>query len=827
MTSHLPHFLWEDVEGESGYELVIKDVGRGDLYIIPLDADETEYTLDKDYELDYSYMDDDDELYYFEWYVRAKNHFQYMPSDKFTFFIIAELVPPSDLNGPEDGCTGGTYTFKWTKTPTLTYEVEYSNDDFTTNIVQVEDPGKDSAEVEIATAGTYKWRARAVSIIGEKSEWVVYDGTFEVKQTLLPANLITPANACKGTSFTFTWDTNAEHTYTAEYTSTATGATWNAITSGTSDGSASTTVAESGTYKWRVKSNSPCGESEWVEGSTFIAENTPIPTNLVTPNEGCKGASFTFSWDVKTDHTYTAEYAKTGMGSTWTNIVSATSNSTADATVSNEGAYKWRLKANGPCGDSEWAEGDTFNVKVTENPTSANMNVNPTTGDSTTVFNASWTNKMGYTYNVQYKESGSGTWTDACTNTSGPSCSMGPIATGGTYQWRVLAKDPACGDGEWVTDDTTFEVEVCVPPTWNTLPVNCTTNGSNVQISWNAGNPSGLQYKFQMRRTNPATNWGDLDSSWSTTTNFTVQASDSNFGNFEFRIQYDDNPSVSSSACEGTLTTSATFNYVIPPANLQLVSEQGYTNPTAGIADGSGNKVGEFGYDAYNGMEYDIELTTDSGPIYIDTIVASTGCVPLGYPRWYPTNGLDLNSGCIEDGWWKFRVRSRSVGGTSCVSDWVDDPSNHEGVEKQDFCYGDVMYQVGTWNTFMGAGQYGITFGDPNPAGRAVRIVFSNNEIFEDGEDVTSNWLLTTGGTSYIDFMTPGLFPAGFWTNGKNFKHLLIEMQYDMDSCTSSATVDDFVGSNNPLHYVGIEFVNGTIGFKKCNDYSTEPCDGF
>ena len=341
LTSMLPHFVWEDVKGEESYELIIKDIGRGDLYIIKLDADETEYTLDKDYELELSFDDDDDEVYPYEWHVRAKNSFQYMPSDKAQFYIISDAIPPTDLKGPEDGCIGDNFVFEWKSTATLKYEVEYSSDNFTLDINNASKKSKSSSEAEINKTGTYKWRVRSVSIINKKSEWVEYEGTFEVKESIPPANLTSPTDVCDSENLTFSWTNADEHTYTIETTPT-TNENWSVLKSGIADSTFSSTIAAGFTYNWRIKSNGPCGESEWVNGTAFSVIAIPTLTDIGSNTDGKP----VFQWTSGgTDITYDLYVSTDANAGTTPYQSDVTNTSYTPFSALADGTYYWKVVA--------------------------------------------------------------------------------------------------------------------------------------------------------------------------------------------------------------------------------------------------------------------------------------------------------------------------------------------------------------------------------------------------------------------------------------------------------------------------------------------------
>ena len=568
LTAFTPTFMWSNVEGNQKFELIIRDTGRGNTYIIPIDeeyldedTDNYKFTLSDDYKLDYCFVDKEGEKYPYEWRVRAQNYFQYAPSDIWKFYIVdlepptvAITVPDNDtvvtgetkisftavdnnsIGAAEISIDGGewtpvtenegdtyshtedftsynlgrhtvcvrakdtydnynekddddcidvivlpgiatleaidrcatTPTFKWSAVEGVTYyEIIVASDQAFSNVII---PSTTTATTSFTSTtnfanGTYYWRVRAVYVDTNNEEFRgdFVTGNFAINRPVVvpPSGFVTPADGCKGSSFNFTWTAASEHTYALRYSSD--GTTWTDVTVTSNSGSA--TIDITGTYSWQVRSTTVCSEtSSWEQApTTFVVSSPIVPTGPVGPTSACQDQAFVFNWTNAPSHTYTIEYKPSpGLGS-WTvlttGVNAGTYSDTTTFTTSGGNSYVWRIKSTNVCGESQYVDGNIFSVYRTPvNPTTAQMNVAPSSGDTSTVFSLSWTTTADHTYQVQYKSTTSGTWINTtCTNSP---CSVGPIAVEATYEWHVLAKSNNCGDGTYVTDDNQFIVTI-------------------------------------------------------------------------------------------------------------------------------------------------------------------------------------------------------------------------------------------------------------------------------------------------------------------------------------------------------------------------------
>jgi len=598
-------------------------------------------------------------------------------------------------------------------------------------------------------------------------------------------------------------------------------------------------------YKWTIRAKNkfqymPSNEVR----SFYILASLVAPTALVNPQNGCINDTYTFTWGKTKQHTYEAQVSKDDFVD---NIVPITVTKTdATAVIDSGGSYKWRVRSkviggkqcDKMCEWSEWVVSEnTFDVIELQAPTVEQVDPNPST-DGMIVFN--WNNGEQIPDSVVLQVGADeASLADYATigdvETYDAGADKGKME-GGLYTWRVKLVKGGC-ESPW-SNLGNFEVELCTVPTWGPVPSGCIKDASTATISVTGGS-TNLKYNFQIK--NPLITWGTVESGFKTDTTYNVDAGLGVYGAIEYRVQYDNDDTFGNdSGCEGTIDGTAPFSYIVPPANLVV---NGQTTIQTGVNDNSGAVIFVLEWDAYSGMEYDIDITDRNGAHHFDTLV-SANCSTVAGNRWVVTNGIDVNMGCLEDGWWQWRIRCRATGDPTCESEWVDGPANLDGDATHDICYVDwVAAGISAWNVFnnwsVGSPAYtadGLTFNDPNPNGNAIKIILDNDDTFGNGNEIKSAALASINqgsGASNIDLYLSGLFPAGTFGNGKHYKHLYITETKYPDSCMGQLNYSEITGApaNPPdnRYVIGIEYVGSppvSGQFKQCNDLSANPCDG-
>ncbi len=158
------------------------------------------------------------------------------------------------------------------------------------------------------------------------------------------------------------------------------------------------------------------------------------PTGLAS--SGITTSAATVSWTaVSGAVSYDVDYKLTSSG-TWTNAATATTSITANISgLTASTIYDWRVRTNCSSASSSYtaAQFTTTATAVCNAP--AGLNASAITSSSATV---SWTAVSGaVSYDVDYKLTSSGTWTNAATATTSITANISGLTASTIYDWRV------------------------------------------------------------------------------------------------------------------------------------------------------------------------------------------------------------------------------------------------------------------------------------------------------------------------------------------------------------------------------------------------------
>ena len=230
-------------------------------------------------------------MYPYKWQVRAKNHFQYLPSDVRIFYLVDISAPKLDQI---DGNCSKMPIFTWAGyNGYKSYEFELATDSAFTNIVipKTTVTGTTFTSTINLPTGQYYWRVRGIYI--NKNNNPIYSdyqqgteiGSINVFNPVLttPTGFNDPADGCIGGTYNFLWTSTANHTYEIEYSND--NVNWTSCAA--SGSSASSVISVSGTYSWRVRPTTTCNEKgDWVVApNTFIVKMPIAPTSLSGPSK--------------------------------------------------------------------------------------------------------------------------------------------------------------------------------------------------------------------------------------------------------------------------------------------------------------------------------------------------------------------------------------------------------------------------------------------------------------------------------------------------------------------------------------------------------------
>ncbi len=287
----------------------------------------------------------------------------------------------------------------------------------------------------LAASTVYDWRVRTNCSSSSSSYSAAQFTTSAAPVCNAPTGLASSSITTSGATVSWTAVSGAI-SYDVDYKLTSSGTWTNAATATTSTSVAISGLAASTVYDWRVRTNCSFGSSGYT-AAQFTTAAVPVcnaPTGLASSSITTSGA--TVSWTaVSGAINYDVDYKLTSSG-TWTNAATATtSTSVAISGLSSSTVYDWRVRTNCSFGSSGYTAAQfTTATVITCNVPSGLSSSSITTSGAT----VSWTAVSGaISYDVDYKLTSSGTWTNAATATASTSVAISGLAASSTYDWRV------------------------------------------------------------------------------------------------------------------------------------------------------------------------------------------------------------------------------------------------------------------------------------------------------------------------------------------------------------------------------------------------------
>ena len=257
------------------------------------------------------------------------------------------------------------------------------------------------------------------------------------------------------------------------------------------------------TYYWRVRAQNLVDVSSWSD--TWIFGTVPVPPPSPVPSSPADGAvvptSVTLTWGASSGATsYRVQLSASPVFSTL--VVDDSTLVTTGRLVQglqNNFDYYWRVNASNSGGASSWSASRSFTT-ATAPPAAPNL-ASPPNGaaDQPPTVSLSWSSTPGASsYHLQVS-AGSGFATLALDDSAltATSRSVGPLANGTIYYWRVSAKN-AGGQGAW-SNAWYFATVPAAPPAPTLLsPPNSAANQPvTVTVSWNAASGAS-RYRLQV-----------------------------------------------------------------------------------------------------------------------------------------------------------------------------------------------------------------------------------------------------------------------------------------------------------------------------------------
>ncbi len=255
------------------------------------------------------------------------------------------------------------------------------------------------------------------------------------------------------------------------------------------------------TYEWRVRTNCTGGEySYWSSPITFTTlgwDNCNAPSWLTTTN--ISATSATFDWEaVDGAISYDLQYRV--WGGSWINVSGGPFTQTW-YTISNllpATTYEWRVRSN--C--SNWMESPWSYIEVFTTLEGYGYCDAPswlyTTNITSTSATLDWEPVSGaISYNIQWKEQGSGYWHDIPGgNWNETWYTLYNLNPNTTYQWRVQSNCSNWSHSSWsYIESFTTTGGYCNAPTW---PTTSNITQTSAKFSWDAAYGAN-SYTVQIR----------------------------------------------------------------------------------------------------------------------------------------------------------------------------------------------------------------------------------------------------------------------------------------------------------------------------------------
>lgn len=511
--------------------------------------------------------------------------------------------------------TNSTATLNWTAAAgAASYKVDYKLNTESIWVRAANETTATSVNISNLIAGKlYDYRVRS-----NCSSNLSYSGYTTAQFTSLcsapPTGL--SATSITNSSATLTWSAaSGASSYTIDY-KVSSASTWtNAATATTLTSVGITGLTQGLLYDFRVRANCASGSTTYTSAQ-FTTLCSTAPSGLSASS--ITNSSATISWTAVSGATsYDVDYKVTSSG-TWTNAATATTSTTVNLTGLVTGSqYDYRVRTNCSAGSTSYTSAQ-FTTLCNVAP--SGLAASSVTNSSATL---SWSAATGaVSYDVDYKLTSSGTWTNAATATSSTSVIISSLSTGVQYDYRVRAN---CSVGS--TSYTSAQFTTSCSPAPSGLSAGSITI-SSATLSWSAmsgANNYDVDYKASSSGT-----WINIATA---TTSTSVGLSGLGYStSYDYRVR-------ANCAVGATSYSSAQFTTGIPSCN----------NPSGLSSASVTTSSATISWDAVSGASnYDVDYKASSSGTWINAVTATTSTsVDLSGLNYSTTYDWRVRTNCI------------------------------------------------------------------------------------------------------------------------------------------------------------------------------------
>jgi len=385
------------------------------------------------------------------------NIFFDISNTNFTISTPITCDDPTGLASSDITTTGATVS--WTAASgAVSYDVDYKTSaaGLWTNAVTA--TTATTANLSgLVSSTVYDWRVRT-NCSGAGSNYTQAQFT-----TLTPAPCDAPTGLVSSgvttADATISWTAvSGAVSYDVDYKTSASGTWINAATATAATSVNLSGLAQSTVYDWRVRTNCSSSNSAYsVAQFTTLTATCDAPTGLAS--SGITTSAATVSWTaVSGALSYDVDY-KTSAESLWTNAATATTATSVNLSgLASSTVYDWRVVTNCSSLSSAYSTAQfTTATPVCNAPTGLTSS-----GVTVSAATVSWTAVSGaISYDVDYKTSASGNWTNAATGTTATSVNLSGLAASTVYDWRVRTNCSSLSSAYSSAQFTTLALSVC------------------------------------------------------------------------------------------------------------------------------------------------------------------------------------------------------------------------------------------------------------------------------------------------------------------------------------------------------------------------------